>query len=206
MRFINNDYINGIKNLAQEYIKIIKQYQEHGPYNLLGWSYGGLLAFEIAHQLKKEGETINNMYILDTHLITKKSKKISTKEQKRVEKIIKNSIDEKYGNWYNIYSLIKLLTDFNNNLNEDTENYNPDFYDGKLKLFKSILKKNPETLKVEKMSLEEIEKDYYNGFNSHMDIKNIEVYESNVEHFSMGFDDEFLELLSKIIEEDYNVS
>ncbi|MCF0226558.1 MAG: hypothetical protein HUK28_04480, partial [Methanobrevibacter sp.] len=77
------------------------------------------------------------------------------------------------------------------------------FYDDKIKLFKSIVKKDFETLKVEKMSLEELEEDYYNGFDSCVDIGNIEVYESNVEHNSMCVDDEFLEFLSKIIEDDY---
>ena len=205
MRYRNNEYTNGIENLAQEYIKVIKQYQAHGPYNLLGWSYGGVLAFEIANQLKKQGESINNIYLLDSYIITKKTSNVLAEDEEKAKDYMKNSIHELYGNIYNADSLVKLFMDFAKNVKEDMENYKPLFYDDKIKLFKSTIKINPNTLNTEDMSIEELEKNYYNGFDSCVDIKNIKVYEISVNHYNMGDDNEFLEFLSKIIGEDYNI-
>ena len=63
-----------------------------------------------------------------------------------------------------------------------------------------------ESFTAEDMPSEELKENYYNGFDSCVDKKNIEVYESKCTHFSMCIDDEFLKFLSKIIEEDYNLS
>ncbi|KAI9880108.1 MAG: hypothetical protein M1830_005353 [Pleopsidium flavum] len=37
-----------------------------GPYCLGGWSAGGVVAFEVAHQLLKEGETISRLVLIDS--------------------------------------------------------------------------------------------------------------------------------------------
>lgn len=41
-----------IEETAAEYIRLIKKVRPEGPYHLLGWSLGGLLAYEIAVQLR----------------------------------------------------------------------------------------------------------------------------------------------------------
>lgn len=43
--------------LAERAIATIRSYQPKGPYRLLGYSFGGLVAFEIAVQLRAAGET-----------------------------------------------------------------------------------------------------------------------------------------------------
>lgn len=54
-----------IQELAAYYIEAIKQTQPKGPYCLAGISFGGVLAFEIAQQLKNKGEQIKNLTLLD---------------------------------------------------------------------------------------------------------------------------------------------
>ena len=56
-----------IKNLATYYIQAIKTVQPVGPYNLIGVSFGGHVAFEIAQQLIAQGETIHLMGLLDAY-------------------------------------------------------------------------------------------------------------------------------------------
>ena len=51
--------------LAQFYMQFIKKLQPQGPYYLFGWSFGGILAFEIARQLEQQGETIRFLGLLD---------------------------------------------------------------------------------------------------------------------------------------------
>ncbi|PHM33529.1 non-ribosomal peptide synthetase [Xenorhabdus innexi] len=55
-----------LNDIAQEYIKYIRQIQPHGPYYLAGWSSGGTIAYEISRQLIGVGETVNFIGLLDT--------------------------------------------------------------------------------------------------------------------------------------------
>ncbi|CAM4967789.1 unnamed protein product, partial [Rotaria socialis] len=54
------------ETLARLYIKYIKLIQSNGPYNLLGWSFGGVLSFEISRQLNNGGDEIANLFMIDS--------------------------------------------------------------------------------------------------------------------------------------------
>ena len=51
--------------LARHHVNGIRALQPRGPYRLLGWSLGGLLAVEIAHQLEAEGESLAFVGVVD---------------------------------------------------------------------------------------------------------------------------------------------
>ncbi|MEO0377943.1 MAG: condensation domain-containing protein, partial [Cyanobacteria bacterium P01_A01_bin.17] len=55
-----------IEDMATHYIREIRTVQPHGPYRLVGFSIGGVIAFEMAQQLKAEGEKITFVGLLDT--------------------------------------------------------------------------------------------------------------------------------------------
>jgi amino acid adenylation domain-containing protein len=55
-----------IEAMAANYITEIKTVQPDGPYLLAGYSFGGLIAFEIARQLESQGEKVNLLALLDT--------------------------------------------------------------------------------------------------------------------------------------------
>jgi amino acid adenylation domain-containing protein len=55
-----------IEQLATLYNREIRSVQPVGPYLLGGWSMGGLLAWEMAQQLKKEGESTSLLVLVDT--------------------------------------------------------------------------------------------------------------------------------------------
>lgn len=59
------DYECSVDYLADVYIQSIKQVQPHGPYAVAGWSFGGIVAFEIAHQLKRQQDEIDFLGVLD---------------------------------------------------------------------------------------------------------------------------------------------
>ncbi len=63
-----NETINAldIKNLAALYVANLRTVQEAGPYCLGGYSAGGVLAFEMAQQLKAAGEEVHALVILGT--------------------------------------------------------------------------------------------------------------------------------------------
>ncbi|WP_168188732.1 amino acid adenylation domain-containing protein [Thermoflavimicrobium daqui] len=55
-----------IQQMARRYIQSIRSVQPHGPYYLLGWSFGGLVAHEMACQLQQVGEQIDLLVLLDS--------------------------------------------------------------------------------------------------------------------------------------------
>ncbi|MCP4153277.1 MAG: AMP-binding protein, partial [bacterium] len=54
-----------IEELAAYYVKIIKQEFPSGPYRICGWSIGGTIAFEMALQMEKMGETVQYLSLID---------------------------------------------------------------------------------------------------------------------------------------------
>jgi amino acid adenylation domain-containing protein len=58
--------LNRIEAIAAYYIQAIQTLQPQGPYFLGGWSFGGLVAFEMAQQLTQAGQEIGLLAILDT--------------------------------------------------------------------------------------------------------------------------------------------
>lgn len=48
-----------IKDIAGFYVREIKTVQKKGPFTLVGYSFGACVAFEMALQLEKDGETAN---------------------------------------------------------------------------------------------------------------------------------------------------
>ncbi|CDL80757.1 hybrid non-ribosomal peptide synthetase/type I polyketide synthase [Xenorhabdus szentirmaii] len=52
--------------LATNYINQIRALQPEGPYALAGWSFGGLVAYEMAHQLRAVGEQVSHCILIDS--------------------------------------------------------------------------------------------------------------------------------------------
>jgi thioesterase domain-containing protein len=55
--------------MARDYADQIRKVQPAGPYQLLGWSLGGNIAFAIAEELERRGEQIGLLVILDSRLV-----------------------------------------------------------------------------------------------------------------------------------------
>jgi thioesterase domain-containing protein len=55
--------------MAQDYADQIRKVQPAGPYNLLGWSLGGNIAFAVAQELEGRGEQVGVLVILDSNLV-----------------------------------------------------------------------------------------------------------------------------------------
>jgi amino acid adenylation domain-containing protein len=55
-----------VEAMAKDYLHAIQLRQPKGPYFLGGYSFGGLVAFEIAHQLQRQGHKIGLLVLLDS--------------------------------------------------------------------------------------------------------------------------------------------
>ncbi|NLU84729.1 non-ribosomal peptide synthase/polyketide synthase, partial [Rhodococcus sp. HNM0569] len=57
-----------IREYAARYVREIRSVQPHGPYKLLGWSFGGVVAHEMAVQLQEAGERVEVLAVLDSYV------------------------------------------------------------------------------------------------------------------------------------------
>ena len=51
------------------YVEKVKEIQKDGPYVLMGYSFGGALAFEVADRLVKEGKTVSDVILIDSYVV-----------------------------------------------------------------------------------------------------------------------------------------
>ncbi len=51
---------------ARRSLKLLRSVQPHGPYRIAGHSFGGLVAFEMCHQLRAAGEQVELLAVLDS--------------------------------------------------------------------------------------------------------------------------------------------
>ncbi|HET8843739.1 MAG TPA: alpha/beta fold hydrolase, partial [Ktedonobacteraceae bacterium] len=62
----NGTTYNNLPEMAAHYIAAIRSVQPHGPYLLGGWSLGGVIAFEMAQQLRKQGCQVALLALIDS--------------------------------------------------------------------------------------------------------------------------------------------
>jgi thioesterase domain-containing protein len=58
-----------IVDMAADYLRALRSAQPHGPYLLGGYSFGSMVAFEMAQQLQKQGQTIELLALFDTEIV-----------------------------------------------------------------------------------------------------------------------------------------
>ncbi|WP_353069084.1 condensation domain-containing protein [Tunturibacter empetritectus] len=63
---LNRPALLHLEDMAAHYLKEIRQVQPMGPYHLLGYSFGGVMVLEMAHQLLAAGETVGLLGMLDS--------------------------------------------------------------------------------------------------------------------------------------------
>jgi thioesterase domain-containing protein/acyl carrier protein len=56
-----------VEEMAADYLGEIRRVQPHGPYHLLGWSFGGLVAHAMATRLQDEGERVAVLSLIDSY-------------------------------------------------------------------------------------------------------------------------------------------
>jgi amino acid adenylation domain-containing protein len=59
---------HSIADLARDYLEIIRSQQPVGPYRLLGYSFAGLVAYEVAQQFRAAGEEVRFLALVEAAL------------------------------------------------------------------------------------------------------------------------------------------
>jgi len=66
VRDVGADLARPVPQIAAEHLAAIRAVQPRGPYYLCSWSFGGMVAFEMALQLERAGEQVAFVGLLDT--------------------------------------------------------------------------------------------------------------------------------------------
>ncbi|MBA3773463.1 MAG: SDR family oxidoreductase [Ramlibacter sp.] len=66
-----------IEDMASQYLEAIRTVAPQGPYRLAGYSAGGVIALEMAQQLRKEGATVEMLVMIDTLSPTAARRRVS---------------------------------------------------------------------------------------------------------------------------------
>ncbi|MBY8883356.1 amino acid adenylation domain-containing protein [Streptomyces sp. PTM05] len=56
-----------LEEMAAEYVEHVRRVRPHGPYHLVGWSFGGVVAHTMATQLREAGERVGLLGMLDSY-------------------------------------------------------------------------------------------------------------------------------------------
>ena len=63
----NRPALNSLDELVEEYLDRIRAVQPTGPYHLLGWSFGGMVAHALATRLQEQGQQVAFLALLDAY-------------------------------------------------------------------------------------------------------------------------------------------
>ncbi len=61
--------LSTVEAMAEEYFQTLKQVQPHGPYHLIGWSAGGVIAYDLAQKVLAAGERVAHLGIIDSGVL-----------------------------------------------------------------------------------------------------------------------------------------
>src|SRR5262249_12207807 len=119
--------LTGVEDMAAELIRHMCHVQPRGPYYLCGYSFGGLVAYEIAQPLTSQGQPVAMLAFFDT-LAPDLSARSARSEKKMERSDNRRDTDSPLRNWLERVSLAnKRAADF----------YRPEPYSGKVILFRA---------------------------------------------------------------------
>ena len=77
--------LNSIEEMATQYVEAVRSVAPQGPYRLAGYSAGGVIALEMAQQLRKDGAAVEFLAMIDTLAPTAARRKVSALQEALVD-------------------------------------------------------------------------------------------------------------------------
>jgi thioesterase domain-containing protein len=82
--------LDSVEAMGALYLREVRRLQPQGPYLLGGWSFGGLVALEMAQQLRAAGETVQLLALIDSHLLPPDAQLAMLDDQALLEDFIRD--------------------------------------------------------------------------------------------------------------------
>lgn len=73
-----------VEDLAADYVATLRRHQPRGPYRLAGYSFGGVMVYEMAVQLRRAGEEVGFLGLFDTENPAMERRKYGMNERVKV--------------------------------------------------------------------------------------------------------------------------
>ena len=137
-RIHRENQLSSIEEFAAKYIDIIKSIQPDGPYYIGGYCFGGIIAHEMAVQLKKQNEKVDKLILFESYYIGDEELKELALEQQILyaRDFLKDGIlNPKHET---IEGMISYALSSVNIM----YNYKPSYYDGDVIYFKATVRNN----------------------------------------------------------------
>ncbi|KAG0352843.1 Alpha/Beta hydrolase protein [Gamsiella multidivaricata] len=137
-----------IEDMAQDYVDQIRRVQPHGPYHLLGWSFGGSVAHSMATQLERQGEEVALLALMDSTVdYSMLPDQIDpTQDEALLEHLArsgdKDTAEEGRALWERARSVIR-------NNYRLAKKFSPDIYSGDLLYFSAAARSDPFTIRAD---------------------------------------------------------
>nr|WP_245850593.1 alpha/beta fold hydrolase [Mycobacterium angelicum] len=64
----NGEWLGSVREIAAQYADTVHKFYNDGPYHLLGWSFGGVVAHQVAVELQRRGCVVRRLLVLDAIL------------------------------------------------------------------------------------------------------------------------------------------
>ncbi|MFB4314444.1 amino acid adenylation domain-containing protein [Actinomadura sp. 21ATH] len=65
--FTQSELPGSVEEMAEDYLALIRSVRPSGPYHLVGWSLGGLVAYEMAVRLQAAGDEVGLLGLIDAY-------------------------------------------------------------------------------------------------------------------------------------------
>ncbi|SEB35211.1 amino acid adenylation domain-containing protein [Tenacibaculum sp. MAR_2009_124] len=95
-----------IEEMASSFIVELQKADPYGPYRLGGYSFGGVVAYEMALQLKEKGFEVEELFMFDSTLLDTHTTKVENKDE-LFEEFVMDEIEEFVGENFD-FSKLKL--------------------------------------------------------------------------------------------------
>jgi thioesterase domain-containing protein len=93
----NQPALRSVEEMAESYIQDLRGIQPHGPYHLAGWSFGGIVAYEMARQLSGQQENVRILALFESKVNTRvmsgpiTESELSQREQEHLVHVLEDS-------------------------------------------------------------------------------------------------------------------
>jgi len=77
-----------LEEMATDYLQEIRKIQPVGPYYLLGWSFGGVVAHAIASRLQRQGEDVALLALLDSYPVSQETLQTIPEDQEILASLV----------------------------------------------------------------------------------------------------------------------
>jgi amino acid adenylation domain-containing protein len=128
--------LNDVSEMAVRYLDAMRRVQPEGPYMLGGWSFGGLVAYEMAQLLQRAGQEVGLLGLIDTHTRAALEIEIDDEALLRQFKSDMNAMNGSEGAGLDSDHLNRLFHVFRANA-QATVRYEPQPYEGRITYFRA---------------------------------------------------------------------